>query len=259
MRRVLFAAVLAATLLGLAGGVIAETIEKTYEVRIVARRLDDGRTEFALQPRDGDEWEERILPARRYFPADPGHSRWLHSSTIPITVEVTTSSAPTGTATPGRTPSAPFEGEGTLGEVHYWTDRDELTDTFSTFVMVITPYVDDYGLDQSASLVVNCSSARGYVAVWLSTDEYHSRTRKVSVAYRVDGQSPQSGRWDAFGDLGHGLTPNLQDRAATGAFIDALRGGSTLRIRTPETPTLTFDISQLFDTPAQVNIDSCGS
>ena len=103
MRRILFAVVLAATLLGVAGGVIAQTIETSAEVRIVARRLDDGRTEFALQQRDGDGWGERILPARRYFPADPGHSRWLASSEIPITVEAPTST--TATATPATTES----------------------------------------------------------------------------------------------------------------------------------------------------------
>ena len=45
------------------------------EVRIEARRLDDGRTEFALSV-DG----ERCLPRSRYFPAEPGHGRWLRSS-----------------------------------------------------------------------------------------------------------------------------------------------------------------------------------
>ena len=53
------------------------------EVRIVARRLDDARTEFALQQRQPDgEWGDRILPRSRFFPADPGHSRWLSSSPI---------------------------------------------------------------------------------------------------------------------------------------------------------------------------------
>ena len=46
------------------------------EVRIEARRLDDGRTEFSLTV-DG----ERCLPQRRFFPAEPGHDRWLRSST----------------------------------------------------------------------------------------------------------------------------------------------------------------------------------
>ena len=55
------------------------------EVRIAAQRLNDGRTEFALQLRGTDgEWGERILPKSRFFPADPVVGRWLASS--PLTV-----------------------------------------------------------------------------------------------------------------------------------------------------------------------------
>ena len=47
-------------------------------VRITAQRLPNRQIEFALQP-DG---EERILPRIRFFPANPGHDRWLRSSSI---------------------------------------------------------------------------------------------------------------------------------------------------------------------------------
>jgi len=46
--------------------------------RIVARRLNDGRTEFGYQPQGG----ERILPAQRYFPANATVDRWLNSSPV---------------------------------------------------------------------------------------------------------------------------------------------------------------------------------
>ena len=46
--------------------------------RIVARRLDDGRTEFAWHVEDGD----RVLPRRRYLPSNPPRGRWLNSSEI---------------------------------------------------------------------------------------------------------------------------------------------------------------------------------
>ncbi len=49
--------------------------------RIVARRLDDGRTEFGYHPQGG----ERILPTSRYFPADATVGAWLNSS--PVIVE----------------------------------------------------------------------------------------------------------------------------------------------------------------------------
>ena len=44
----------------------AATIE-TAEVRISARRLGDGRVEFALQQRVAGEWNERELPDGRFF------------------------------------------------------------------------------------------------------------------------------------------------------------------------------------------------
>ena len=48
--------------------------------RIVARRLATGRVEFGWQPPSG----ERVLPQSRYFPADPGHNRWLRSSPVEV-------------------------------------------------------------------------------------------------------------------------------------------------------------------------------
>ena len=64
--------------LDLAQSVQAQSEEQTG--RIVARRLDDGRTEFGWQPSGG----ERVLPAGRYFPANIEHTRWLRSTPVEI-------------------------------------------------------------------------------------------------------------------------------------------------------------------------------
>ena len=48
--------------------------------RIEARRLDDGRIEFAFTPTDG----ERILTDARYFPTSARPNRWLRSTEITI-------------------------------------------------------------------------------------------------------------------------------------------------------------------------------
>ena len=70
-------------------------------VRIVARRLDDGRIEFALQQRDVDStWGDRQLPRVRFFPTTAGENRWLASS--PLTL-----SPPETTATPGGSAPSP--------------------------------------------------------------------------------------------------------------------------------------------------------
>ncbi len=53
-------------------------------VRILARRHEDGRTEFGLRE-DLGRWDGRvILPEQRFFPADPGHDGWLTTSTIAL-------------------------------------------------------------------------------------------------------------------------------------------------------------------------------
>ena len=55
------------------------------EVRLSARRIDDGRVEVALQQtRDDGAWGERALPEARYLPADAEAGVW-HSSN-PLTV-----------------------------------------------------------------------------------------------------------------------------------------------------------------------------
>ena len=68
-----------ALLAGAIGYAVAQSLKNEGEVRIVAQRLEDGRVEFGLE-QDG----ERILPERRYFPADASVGRWLRSSPVSI-------------------------------------------------------------------------------------------------------------------------------------------------------------------------------
>ena len=59
----------------------ADDFAEDVDVRIVARRRSSGKIEFGLQVRHGDAaWGERLLPARRFFPADALVGRWLLSS-----------------------------------------------------------------------------------------------------------------------------------------------------------------------------------
>ncbi len=54
-------------------------------VRIAARKLANGRIEFALQPRQADDsWGDRLYPQRRYFPADSTPGRWLTSTALTL-------------------------------------------------------------------------------------------------------------------------------------------------------------------------------
>lgn len=56
-----------------------------HTVRISARLLEDGRLEFSLQQRGlDDQWSERVLPNQRLFPAYPLVRTWLVSSNVQI-------------------------------------------------------------------------------------------------------------------------------------------------------------------------------
>ena len=80
-------AALAVAAVPLAAGLAAVAARgEGTEVRVAARRLSDGRVEFALQERADEGWSERVLPSRRFFPAD-GRGRWLHSSPVVVGVE----------------------------------------------------------------------------------------------------------------------------------------------------------------------------
>ena len=81
---IVFALVLLAVLGGSAVTVSGAGSEA--ELRIAARRLDDGRLEFALQQRRADgNWGRRTLPTVRFFPAAAPPGRWLVST--PLTVD----------------------------------------------------------------------------------------------------------------------------------------------------------------------------
>lgn len=74
-----------------------------------ARRLTDGRIEFAVAQRtDGGLWSDRILPAQRFFPTS-SEGRWLRSSPVgieaPARAADVTTPTPVPTATPVATPT----------------------------------------------------------------------------------------------------------------------------------------------------------
>lgn len=82
--RIWIAASALLAVLVLAGYATAHVLSGDAEVRISARVLDDGRTEFALQQRSDGEWGDRVLPRARFFPADAEQDQWLNSTPLSI-------------------------------------------------------------------------------------------------------------------------------------------------------------------------------
>ena len=64
-----------------------EAVSESADVRIIARRLPNGKIEFGLEQRqDDDSWGGRRLPRSRLFPATAAAGRWLVSNPVTLTV-----------------------------------------------------------------------------------------------------------------------------------------------------------------------------
>ena len=91
MKTLLAVIVVVAGLAALSVGVVVATSHNSTEVRIAAKRLDDGRIEVALQQRELDgSWGDRILPDRRFVPASGHEGRWLTSSPVEVALPTPT-------------------------------------------------------------------------------------------------------------------------------------------------------------------------
>ena len=63
----------------------AEDFSEDVQVRIIARKLSNGKVEFGVQQQlDDGSWGGRLLPSRRFFPTDARVDRWLASSVLTV-------------------------------------------------------------------------------------------------------------------------------------------------------------------------------
>ena len=188
-------------------------------MRIEARRLDDGRIEFALRERGG----ERILPPARYFPAETEAGRWLNASWITVGAGDEFAAAPP-TATPGAATTSPPS---------VWTPftfADDLTGELSTTISsVATKWTDDDlgGYYAAPQLTARCDPTTGF-KVFVHWDSHITTSARASQrssttgrgAFAVDGGSVQGFAW----------TGSKRNEATFAAFpeevADWLRNGS---------------------------------
>ena len=93
-------------------GAVWATTSGDSEVRINARRLDDGRVEVGLQQRNDKGWGPRHLPQSRFLSADAETGRWLNSTPLSVSVaeagvaEEQSTTAPDNVAAPEEIESA---------------------------------------------------------------------------------------------------------------------------------------------------------
>ena len=168
------------------------------EVRVEARRLADGRIEFAVAQRVNGQWSERILPSSRYFPTS-SEGRWLRSS--PVTVGQHLS-----TLTP---PSEPLT-------IRDW-EHFEFENVNGRHYGYRVPSQDD-----EAALVMRCGGSGA--VVYIITDEqlYGDTNDEVTVAWRfTEASAPTQEPW-----WSNERTESAVLAPAGGAFIRALRNAN---------------------------------
>ncbi len=237
---------------------VAAPVEQTqsggeFEVRITAQRLEDGRTEFALQQREGDGWSERVAPRSRFLPAEPPVDRWLVSTPVTIT-------APALTATPAPMlmPPVVVRSVSRIGETNYWAAPDSLTDRVQTKISTRA---------DASALVVECSDLNGdgitqRLSVWIldfEGDELEWLEDRpfpnTPATHRLDDDDAVVQVWGM---------PTLKNQvrlydSAARDFVESMRGKELLRVRLAQGFEIhSFNIAHLFDTPVQANIDKCG-
>ena len=84
-RWVVVAALLAALIGGGAALIIrAQSDDSATELRLSARRLDDGTVELGLQRRTPDGWSARILPDGRFLSLEVPNNEWLNSAAFAL-------------------------------------------------------------------------------------------------------------------------------------------------------------------------------
>ena len=270
MLRLLNGAVLAAVavlLITSSAIAVGQSIDSSSsEVRINARRLDDGRTEFALQQRVDGEWGERILPRSRLFPVAPDN-RWLNSS--PISIETDLGSEMSGNA------------EGPVLREEGFVDYDN-----GRIGTSVRTYQDDTGASWlSSTLWIRAEEYRNEAddsAIWLAitcragervADLYYVRLEPArtgiyfyTAAYAVDPPAADGFvvardlRWDTRELYRDKDTFTVDIRLDTRFFLH-IRQATELAIQligNGASENLTFSLDGAWDTPLQPNLDRCG-
>ena len=231
-----------------------------YTVRITARRLANGRTEFGLQARQGGGWGATHLPSSRFFPADAAPGRgWLRSSEINL--DAVFNPVPDGVPV-----IAPSDGvvlqrddldnnrwNGLEGTLYYGTERDALTDELRTWVVArARTYNSLWG---TIRLQVGCYGGVYFVSMWENVLPDAGSDRVVSVRYHIDDGAAVEDAWSASDESDN-------DFIASDDFGRALRNANKLLVRLSfDSITLTAaftGLREMWSTPVQPNLDYCG-
>ena len=253
-------------LAALAGSIAWAATSGEAEVRITARRLADGRTEFALQQRVDGQWGERMVPAQRFFPATVNHERWLNSTPLTVSVEgdeltedpSQKQAAPASTYTPTRIALSGDDNNNLI-----WS-ADDSPSGFRSFVGVRGNTSDP--LYDEAFVYFNCDhdDPDARVIAWVRI--FWAVRGDVNWASGFDRNRSASAR---FGTTYNSEFKSYGSVVTSGAVFlyddNLLQLGKERRWLTVLIPdwrgdliSASFDLKGAFSTPVQPNLDNCG-
>ena len=262
-RLIAIAIIVAAVVIGGAIGAYATTSStQEVEVRVVAKKLSDGRVEFAIQQRDGNGWSERIAPTGRYLPSDAPVGKWLASTAVTVTTEQATTTQPSTPAVE----DLPFVGQGTTyNGFIYWAEDRGITG-FQSGVELIGHTTDSTYDD--ARLWFACDRDGGmlwmgmFIGAWLSYSKEWikgSLSDRTYIAEAKFSKTYGEGTWRTYGLIVHDEQVEIHNAKS---FMAEAKNNRWLRVSVPQydgTVIATFDLGGAFYTPVQRNLDECGN
>lgn len=257
-------AAIALLLVALIGGVATALVRSQsqtaeVDVRVRAKRLADGRTEFEIQQREGSGWSDSLFRSNPKLRADPVIDRWYSSGAVTATTEVLAMPGDEAIQPATSSASAPPSGwrplSATDGDVdirvEYSVESDPLDGQLTTIV-TSRKYDDSFGYVE-----LNQVCRRGQFDIVIDDDNYHSfYDDPPQVRYRLDDGPVQSLDVTRYAEAPYGYSPehdtvfrlNLQTAQSLTIQFEGAGG----------TATGTIDLAGLFATEVQPNIDRCG-
>ena len=146
---------------------------------------------------------------------------------------------------------SPVSDVGTKGNVFYLAERH--AGALVTLVAVGSDSCREFQQEgETCSLLVLCGN--GILSVFIQTDEFQN---SGVVTYRIEQQRSITETWQFQNWDSESQRVALYSPAPKKLF-EELRGASRFSIQTSATPELSFDVTDLFDTPIQPNLDNCG-
>ena len=262
-------AVIVLLLAALAGSAAyAATTTGTTEVRIEARQLEDGRVEFALTQDGGG----RILPRGRYFPADAEVGRWLRSTPIELSVEVESDEVGDDPANDPPASTSRYQPQ-QVAEGHnedaslIWTTGDTVSG-FRSFLGVQGTSSD--GLFDKAFVYITCDHDDPDARVYMRVGLFWSVGDTVRWASSIDGDGVAGYRFGTTHDTSSVTGDSNEGLVSIGDswvwlygddLIDVAKQKRWLSVFIPlgyeDWATATFDLSGVWGTPVQQNLDNC--